>query len=335
MTAPPVIDVHTHIVPRELVELAARSPLGLHVRDPTGDEPVFMLPSGLEHPVPASFWQPEAKLEQLDRDGIDAAIVSVSPSLVLTIDEPVAARKACAVANDGAAAYVAGGRGRLHAMACVPLVDPAAAVEELRRAHELGMVGVLTGTSVGPQMLDAPELDPFFAAAAEAAMPVLLHPYLSMAARPAPGLELAGIANAVGNPYETFLAASRLIVGGVLDRHPGLVVVLVHGGGALPYQAARLAHAYAGVGPGGPARTADAYLDRFLFDTVLFDRRALEFLVSRVGAEAVAFGSDVPFAMTDMSGIENARALGGAAAEAILSGNASRAFGIAVERAAP
>jgi aminocarboxymuconate-semialdehyde decarboxylase len=334
MRTPPVIDVHTHIVPRELVELAARSPLGLHVRDAAGDEPVFVLPSGLEHPVSSSFCQPEAKLEEMDRDGIDTAIVSVSPSLVLTIDEPAAARRACAAANEGAAAYVESGRGRLHAMACVPLMDPPAAVDELRRAHELGMVGVLAGTSVGARMLDAPELDPFFAAAAEAAMPVMLHPYLSMAGRPAPGLELAGVANAVGNPYETFLAASWLIVGGVLDRHPGLVVVLVHGGGSLPYQVARLAHAYAGVGPDGPARPADAYLDRFLFDTVVFDRRMFEFLVSRVGAEAVAFGSDRPFAMADLSGIDNALALGGDAAEAILSGNASRAFGIAAERMA-
>jgi aminocarboxymuconate-semialdehyde decarboxylase len=218
-------------------------------------------------------------------------------------------------------------------VACVPLVDPPAAAAELRRAHELGLVGVLAGTSVGERMLDEPELEPFFAAAAAAGMPVLLHPYLSMAGRPATGLELPGIANAVGNPHETFLAASRLIVGGVLDRHPGLVVVLVHGGGSLPYQVGRLAHAYAGAD--GPAHPADAYLGRFLFDTVLFDPVALEFLVSRAGAEAVAFGSDAPFAMADLSGIENALRLGGAAAEAILSGNAGRAFGIAVERVAP
>lgn len=331
MTRPRVVDIHTHIVPREFVELAGRSALGLHVRDPAGDEPVFMLPSGLEHPVPASFWQPEAKLEQMDRYGIDVAIVSVSPSLVLTIDEPVAARETCAVANDGAAAYASAGGGRLHAMACVPLVDPPAAVEELHRAHELGMVGALAGTSVGARMLDAPEFDPFFAAAAETGMPVLLHPYLSMAGRPAPGLDLAGIANAVGNPYETSLAASRLIVGGVLDRHPGLVVVLVHGGGSLPYQVGRLGQAHSSTSTDGPARPADAYLDRFLFDTVLFDARAFEFLVSRVGVEAVAFGSDVPFAMADLSGIENALALGGVGAEAILSGNATRAFGLAHE----
>jgi aminocarboxymuconate-semialdehyde decarboxylase len=217
-------------------------------------------------------------------------------------------------------------------MACVPLADPPAAVAELRRAaRELGMVGVLTGTSAGERMLDDPGLDPFFGAAAEEGLPVLLHPYLSMAGRPAAGLERFHLANAVGNPHETFLAAARLIDGGVLDRHPDLKVVLVHGGGSLPYQVGRLAHARSA---GGRRESPDSYLERLLFDTVLFDPRAFDFLVSLVGPERVAFGSDRPFEMADLSGIEQARRLGPEAATAILCGNAARTYGGVVNRSA-
>ena len=50
--------------------------------------------------------------------------------------------------------------------------------------------------------------------------------------------------NLVGNPLETGVAASRLILSGCLDRHPNLTVVLVHAGGFMPYQIGRLDHGY-------------------------------------------------------------------------------------------
>jgi aminocarboxymuconate-semialdehyde decarboxylase len=134
-------------------------------------------------------------------------------------------------------------------------------------------------------------------------MPILLHPYLNMIS-PAPP-EVAGfhLANVVGNPLETFAAAARLIVGGVLDRHPGLRVQLVHAGGAFPFQLGRLDHAYEAREDTKAIahRRPSSYIENFLFDTIVFDEEALDFLIKRVGAERVLFGTDLPFDMADTS----------------------------------
>jgi aminocarboxymuconate-semialdehyde decarboxylase len=160
-------------------------------------------------------------------------------------------------------------------------------------------------------------------------MPVMLHPYISMISPPEPAVQGYHLANVIGNPLETFVAASRLIVGGVFDRHPRLTVQLVHGGGAFPYQLARLTHAYEvrTETKATARRPPSEYVDRFLFDTVLFDERALDFLIALAGPERVVFGTDIPFDMADVSAIEVARRRGPDVAERVLGANALAAYG--------
>jgi aminocarboxymuconate-semialdehyde decarboxylase len=216
-------------------------------------------------------------------------------------------------------------------MASVPMNAPDRAAAELRRARdELGLVGVLIGTSVGETMLDDASLDPFFAAAAELGMPVMLHPYISMVSAPYPGLTSHHLANVVGNPYEMALAASRLIVGGTLDRHPGLRFQLSHGGGYLPYTLGRLDHAFA-VRDETRAdidRPPSEYLGHFFFDTVVFRPAALDFLIDTVGADHVVFGTDLPFDMADRSATALAERATPEIAQAVLGGNAVRLYGL-------
>lgn len=300
-----IVDTHTHFIPMELVEMLRRGegPPDLSLVERAGEDPLIVHENGLRYPVLPLFHDAGAKLEQMDRDGIDVSVISLSPSLFLYWAEPSVTARVHRVINDAAAALAERGRGRLPALATVPLNDPAAAAAELRRARsELGLVGVEIGTSVGDVMLDDPLLDPFFAAAEELQAPVLLHPYTNMISPPGPGLTGFHLANVVGNPMETFVAAARLIVGGVLDRHPGLRVQLVHAGGAFPYQLGRLDHAYEArtETKATAQRRPSSYLDNFLFDTVVFESRALEFLIELVGPERVLFGSDIPFDMADL-----------------------------------
>jgi hypothetical protein len=89
------------------------------------------------------------------------------------------------------------------------------------------------------------------------------------------------------NLFDTGLAASLLVLGGVLERHPRLRIVLYHGGGAFAALLARLEKGYellAETRAKSP-KPPSAYLDHFWLDTVTFDAGWLGYLIGRFGAE--------------------------------------------------
>jgi aminocarboxymuconate-semialdehyde decarboxylase len=329
-----VVDAHTHFIPLELVEFlrSGEGPADVEVVDREGKDPLIQHSNGLAYPVFPLFHDAAAKLEEMDANGIDVSLSSIVPSMFLYDADPADTVRAHRVINDAGAAYAAASGGRIAVMATVPLNDPRAAAEELRRAcGELGLCGVEIGPSVGDLMIDAPEFEPFLAAAEELDVTVMIHPYLNMVAKPGPDLEGFHLPNVVGNPYETAVAASRLIVGGVFDRHPRLRFQLSHAGGALPYQVGRLEHAY-----GAREETKSVaersplhYLDRFLFDTVIFDERALRFLLDLAGPDALVFGTDLPFDMADLSSLETLpRIAADEVVAKVVGGNALRTYGV-------
>jgi aminocarboxymuconate-semialdehyde decarboxylase len=161
----------------------------------------------------------------------------------------------------------------------------------------------------------------FWAAAEETGALVLIHPRSRGFGLPV--MEEHYLWNTVGNPLETTVSAAHLLAAGVLDRHPGLNVLLAHGGGALPVLRGRLAHEQEIHPPGRDVRGA---LARFFVDTVVHDLDVLRRLVESFGAERVLLGSDYPFDMGSERPAEIVRALrlppGDEAA--ILGGNALR-----------
>ena len=198
--------------------------------------------------------------------------------------------------NDDLAAFADGSAGRITAVATLPLQNPAAAAIELRRAvTELGMAGAEIGPHADGTPLDDPALRPVLATAADLGVPLIVHPYY---VAPSPGLEDFYLTNLIGNPLATTVCAARLIFSGVLDELTALRIVLMHGGGYLPYQIGRLDHGYR-VRPEahGSAHPPSAYLDRFWFDTVTHAPAPLCFLTGLVGADHVVYGTDFPFDM--------------------------------------
>jgi len=136
----------------------------------------------------------------------------------------------------------------------------------------------------------------------------------------------------IGMPLSTTLAVTRMILGGVFERHPGLKVLLVHGGGFLPFYSARTDHAFRH----RPElrqnidRLPSEYLDRLHYDITVFDPGLLETLVARFGADRLLLGTDYPFDMglTDPLALLAATRLTSAEREQIAGGNAHRLFGL-------
>jgi aminocarboxymuconate-semialdehyde decarboxylase len=107
-----------------------------------------------------------------------------------------------------------------------------------------------------------------------------------------------------------------------------LQLIACHGGGAFPYLAARFDIMW--------ERTVSArknqappstYLNRLWYDSIVYDQQTLDFLVERVGADRVLYGSDYPFSIGDMKGVlARVDALPAAQRDAIRSANAERLF---------
>ena len=187
-------------------------------------------------------------------------------------------------------------------MARVPMGAPARAPEVLEQAVREGAVGVEVATNIAGARLDDPRFEPFWATAERLRAPVLIHPAYN---EPHRGLQDYYLQNVIGNQLETTIAVERLICAGVLDRHPGLRIVLAHGGGYYPFQAGRLRHART-VRPELRETPTDpwAYLGQIAVDVITHDREALGYLIARCGAENVLMGTDLPFDMATPSPVD-------------------------------
>jgi aminocarboxymuconate-semialdehyde decarboxylase len=283
-------DVHNHAVPREAVELV-RGGDGYPIKV-EGD---FMEADRVRAELTPVFLDPEAKLEQLAQAGLEAAVVSGSPALFAYEADADRGAALCRAVNSGLADLCAFEPARLRWIAHVPLQAPDVAASLLAEAAGAGAVGAQIGTSVAGTPLADAALDPFWRAAEQHDMTLMLHPAYN---NPHPGLEGYHLQNAIGNQLETTVAAERLIVTGVLDRHPGLRLLLVHAGGYLPWQAGRLRHATTVRAElAGSPPDPYAYFGRVFADTITHDAAALRFLVERVGADNVVMGTDLPFDM--------------------------------------
>jgi aminocarboxymuconate-semialdehyde decarboxylase len=232
--------------------------------------------------------------------------------------------------NEALAGVAATHPDRFRALCTVPLQSPAAAAAELRYAvSQLGMVGVEIATTVAGRELDGPELEPFWSAAEELRCLVLLHPCASLHGR---GVSRYFLGNLVGNPAETTIALGHLVFGGVFERHPGLRLCAVHGGGFAPYQIGRWDHAFYRNARGAAAhltRPPSHWVTRLYHDTVLHSPRSLRMLIDLVGPGQVVMGSDYPFEMGDADPLATIAAVPGLSEQdrqLVLSGNLARLF---------
>ncbi len=228
-----IIDLHAHFVPRSFMEAIEKegAPFGATIRR-DGPDPIMMLGGRPYGPITRHYYETKPRLADMNKARVDMQVLSLNPPMVYWADAELGARLA-RLYNHDLAATVAGQPDRLAGLATVPLQDVPAAVEELERAiRQLGLRGVYIGSNIGGKDLDHPDLFPFLAKAEALRAPVFIHPLDVLGVE---RLRAYYLHNGLGTPYETALAAARLIFGGVLDRLPRLQVCLGHAGGALPF----------------------------------------------------------------------------------------------------
>jgi aminocarboxymuconate-semialdehyde decarboxylase len=324
--------VHSHVLTEETMELLRKeAPAVAPKLTPIDDSFAVLEVAGVPYrPFPRGGWDIERRFVDLAAADIDVQVLSAPPQTYYYDQDASLAATTSAIQNDQIAKLVTAHPERFLGIATLPMQTPERAAEELRRAvTKLGLRGAMIGSNVKGKNLDDPSFEPVWATAAELNVMLLIHP-VNVAG--ADRLRSYYLANLIGNPLDTTIAAACLVFGGVLDRHPGLNVLLVHGGGFLPYQAGRWVHGWK-VRPEPQEHLKQQprpWIDRFYYDTILHAQAQLEFLVGSAGPTRVLLGSDYPY---DMGTLECVRQVHGLLVPdmekaAVLSGNAEKLMGL-------
>ena len=326
------IDVHTHVLTEETMGLLGKESPKVAPRLLPLEPDVFVLEvAGTRYqPFPRGGFDIERRLADMDAAEVDIQVLSATPQTYLYDQEPALAAACAALQNDQIAKLTKAHPDRFYGIATLPMQAPQRAADELTRAvRSLGLRGAMIGSNALGKNLDDPTFEPLWSAAAELGAFMLIHP-----------VNVAGVDrlrsyylnNRIGNPLDTTIAAACLVFGGVLERYPKLKVLLVHGGGFVPYQAGRWVHGWH-VRPEPKVnvkRSPEPWIDRFYYDTILHAKPQLEFLVSSVGPARVLLGSDYPYDMGTGECVRQVKALSLSYAdkEAMLNGNALALLGV-------
>jgi predicted TIM-barrel fold metal-dependent hydrolase len=192
--------------------------------------------------------------------------------------------------------------GRFAGFATLPVSDPPAAADELRRSVGLGMRGALLNGAVDGRFLDDRSFEPLLSAAEELAVPLYLHPGVPAAAVRAAYYE--GFSDAVerrlagpawGWHADTAVHVLRLAVSGTLDRHPRLKLIIGHMGEMLPVMLER-ANAALATDLRLERPIAQALRDQLHLTTSgIFSHAAFHAAVEAFGIERLMFSIDYPF----------------------------------------
>lgn len=298
-TDPPVIDVHAHVCPPRVIDTVRADPwsYGVRVVDFESAPPSLVIAGQSSRAVFTEMTDVHGgRRTMMDAQGVSSEVISVWPDLLGYHLDPASGEAWARLLNDEVAADAVRNTHFAGWFATLPLQDVDAALREIHRAKDAGAVGIVLGTNVQGNYLDAPRYDPIWRAAVDLGLPVLLHPIEPAIHRDAARYNLRAL---VGYVAESTTAVAALILGGVFDRVPKLQVIVVHGGGALPYQIGRLDRGHEILRATGATcdNAPSTYLDALYFDTVLFDTDALRYLLDRVGDGRVLLGSDTPFSV--------------------------------------
>ena len=250
----------------------------------------------------------DQRIAAMDDTGLDISVVSMTtPGLQnLAPQDAVALQGIC---NDRLADAVRRHPDRLQGFATLATPAPNAAAAEFDRAvRELGFNGAMLYGRTRERNLDHRDFWPIFEAAEALNAPLYLHP------QPPPPTVRAAYYSGLGDDVDAALATFgygwhfdaglqllRLILGGVLDRFPGLQLILGHWGEVMLFYLDRIDRMS---GMAGLGRPVSEYVRDNVFVTPggVFSQRYLQWTLDVVGADRILFASDYPYVMVPDGG---------------------------------
>lgn len=286
-----LIDVHQHaVLPRYRA-----------AREAHGSAAAFMPP-----------WTPEAALDMMDRQGIEASVLSFAAFGVHLGDDQQAADLARGCNEDFV--QIRTEHPRLGAFATLPIPNiDLACTEAVHALDVLGLDGVAVMASYGDMVFGHPDMFPLFEILDARGAVVYIHP---TAPAPTDQLNVRCPEWLLDYPVATTKTLVTLLLNDVIDQFPNIRFILSHGGGCLAALGWRIPNVIAGqmatwarpfyptaLVDRNPSLTADRVrelLGRMYYDTALIPSRPIvSALVDLVGPGQLLFGSDWPYADED------------------------------------
>ena len=320
------IDIHTHIIPRDLPDLAERYGYGGFISLAHCDRcSADMVRDGERfRTILHNCWDPEVRIAECDASGVSTQVLSTIPVMFSYWAKAEHTLDLSRYLNDHIAVICREYPGRFVGLGTVPMQAPGLAVRELERCvKELGLAGIQIGSHIdrgdAPDWnLNEPEVMEVFTAAAELGAAVFVHPWDMM------GKEQMGrywLPWLVGMPAETTRAICSVLFGGVLEKLPDLRVCFAHGGGSFPCTIGRIEHGWRcrpdlvqvdnERSPREYMRKKDGTPARIWVDSLVHDHYALRALIGLFGPERIALGTDYPFPLGEDKPGELLRTLDG------------------------
>jgi len=285
------IDCQSHLFSEEFLSLLAKRK----------DSP-YVVRQGADRYVVIDQWRRKllpkhtdinAKLADMDRAGIRMAALSINdpgPEL-FGKDSPAMA----VLLNDFVADAVRRHPSRFFGLAVLPFNSPDSMLKEFERSvTKLGMKGILLYSNLAGRFPDEEPFRPLFAEAERHGVPILLHPAYPTTYDATKGYEMAA---GLGLMFDTTIALSRIILSGLLEKHPNLKLVCPHVGGALPYLIGRVDHQTMVLKRGAEniRKAPSEYLKQVWLDTVTPIGLGIRYAWEFAGPDKLLYSSDHPW----------------------------------------
>jgi aminocarboxymuconate-semialdehyde decarboxylase len=324
-----IVDFHNHFYPPEYLKAVEKGPSNIRMTFDPDKNPLLHYPGDYNIAV-RGHRDIDFRAEVLKREGVDKQILTLTTPGT-HIEEPARAIELARLVNDNLAKIVRE-RGRTFAaLATLPLNVPEAAAEELERAFgRLGFRGAMLFSNVNQVALADKRFWSLYKKADALGAVFYIHPEFPAGVE---AMTEHWLMPLLGFPFDTTLAAAKLVFSGVVETFPNVTWVLGHLGGAVPYLAERLDRGYEAFREcrENISRRPSEFLKTFYFDTVNFDPSCLKLAISFVGTGHLLAGSDYPHQIGSLRKmVDSIRGLDlpEQDKEAILGGNAARLLGL-------
>lgn len=251
------------------------------------------------------------RIQYMDDNGIDVQILSygdanTNPDL-LPAEQAIPLTQTI---NNDIAAAVKAYPDRFLGFATLPVSDPEAAAQELKRSvTELGLKGaLLLGTSHG-HFLDEEQFLPIFEMAAELDVPLSIHPSMpseTIRKEYYSGMTPIGFNAIMSTPgwgwhMEAGFHVIRLVLSGLFDKLPNLKIISGHWGEFVPYFLERLDEATTPVIGNPLVHPVSYYYKKNVWVTPsgMFTWPQMQLVLTEIGADHVIWAQDYPYVKGD------------------------------------